>query len=290
MIDKYVSGAILSDMADVLKKILAVKKVEIAEAKEKIPLAKVHERVRDMPKCRNFYGALTKKNPRGINVIAEIKRASPSAGLIRRDFDPVDLACTYEACGADAISVLTDKQFFQGQLEYISQISQVVSLPILRKDFIIDPYQIYEARAAGADAVLLIAEVLKPAALMDLMILANSLTLTVLLEVHGLDSLLQVRSMVGFPQSGYSLLGINNRNLKTMEVDLGNSLRMREFVDSRQPLISESGIKQRCDVERLTEAGFCGVLIGETLMASDDIAARFTDLFGPITRQGPKPN
>ena len=125
---------------------------------------------------------------------------------------------------------------------------------------------------------------------MDLMILANSLTLTVLLEVHELDSLLQVRSMVGFPQSSYSLLGINNRNLKTMQVDLGNSLRMREFVDSEQPLISESGIKQRCDVEQLTEAGFCGVLIGETLMGSDDIAARFTDLFGPITRQGPEPN
>ncbi len=268
-------------MSDILQEILAVKKVEVAAAKERLPLKKLRESMRELPKCRNFYRAITKENPRQINVIAEIKRASPSAGVIREDFDPVELASIYQTCGADAVSVLTDERFFQGSLEYISRIKAAVSLPILRKDFIIDPYQIYEARSAGADAILLIAEALKPAALMDMMILANSLTMTVLLEVHGLDSLLQVRSLVGFPQEHYSLLGINNRNLKTMKVDPANSLRLSEFVDNKKELVSESGIKTRRHVEQLIEAGFNGILIGETLMRSTDIAVGFNELFGP---------
>ena len=268
-------------MSDILQEILAVKRDEVAAARKRLPLEKLRERVQQLPKCRNFYRAITKENPRRINVIAEIKRASPSAGLIREDFDPVELAITYQTCGADAVSVLTDERFFQGSLEYIGQIKAAVSLPILCKDFIIDPYQIYEARWAGADAVLLIAEALKPAVLMDMMILANSLTMTVLLEVHGLDSLLQVRSLIGFPQEHYSLLGINNRNLKTMKVDPANSLRLSEFVDDKEGLVSESGIKTRRHVEQLIEAGFNGILIGETLMRSADIAVGFNELFGP---------
>jgi len=268
-------------MSDILQKILNHKKKELALSSQTVPLPELQQRVIGLPKCRNFYRALTKKNQRGINVIAEIKRASPSAGLIREDFDPVELAHTYNSCGADALSILTDEHFFQGHLDYITQVKEVVSLPILRKDFIIDPYQIYEARAAGADAVLLIAEALDPAHLMDLMILANSLTMTVLLEVHDLDMLLRVRSMIGFPLEHYSLLGINNRNLKTMEVDLANSLRMIEFVEDNQPLISESGIHNRCDVEQLIKAGFSGILIGEALMRSPDIASRYAELFNP---------
>jgi indole-3-glycerol phosphate synthase len=265
----------------ILADILKAKKKQIAAEREKAPLESLQDRVSDLPKCRNFYRTLTKKNPRGINVIAEIKRASPSAGLIRANFDPVQLAQTYQTAGADAISVLTDEKFFQGSWEYLTEAKKAVSLPVLCKDFIIDPYQVYQSRIAGADAILLIAEALKPAVLMDLMILANSLTLTVLLEVHELDSLLQVRSLVGWPHPCYSLLGINNRNLQTMEVDLATSIRLSEFVDNKNELVAESGIKNRSDVKRLIDAGFCGILIGEALMRSGDIEAEFAELFDP---------
>ncbi|MBN1766680.1 MAG: indole-3-glycerol phosphate synthase TrpC [Sedimentisphaerales bacterium] len=269
-------------MENVLGRIIAVKNKEVAAAKERAPLEELQAKVKDLPKCRNFYRAIAKGHREGgIHVIAEIKRASPSAGLIRKDFDPIKLGMIYQECGADAISVLTDESFFQGKLDYIARVKEVVDVPILRKDFIIDPYQIYEARVAGADAILLIAEAVPAGELMDMMILANSLHLTVLLEVHGLDSLLQVRSMIGFPQEHYSLLGINNRNLKTMEVDLSNSLRMKEFLEDDQPIISESGIKTRSHVEQLIQAGFRGVLIGETLMRSDNIAERYRELFNP---------
>jgi len=267
-------------MTNFLDKILAVKKNEIAAAQKSAPLDVLKQKIQNLPKCRNFYQAISKSHPRGINVIAEIKRASPSAGLIRKDFDPVALARTYESAGADALSILTDESFFQGHLSYLTHVKQITALPILRKDFIIDPYQIYEARAAGADAVLLIAEALLPALLMDLLILAHSLTLTVLLEVHDLDSLLQVRSLAGFPQNNYTLLGINNRNLKTMQTDLNTSLRLREFVENPIPLISESGIREPAHVQRLIQAGFQGILIGETLMKSNDISAKFHELFG----------
>jgi len=267
-------------MAKVLEDILSTKRVEIESAKKRLPLEGLQRKIRDLPKCRNFYRTLTRRHPRGVNVIAEIKRASPSAGRIREDFDPEGLARIYEQAGADAISVLTDEPYFQGKLEYIAQVKQAVSLPVLRKDFMIDPYQVYEARAAGADAILLIAEALKPAAIMDMMIVANSLTLTVLLAVHEMDSLLQFRSLIGFPQERYSLLGINNRNLRTMTVDLNTSLRLGELVENKSELVSESGIKTRQDVERLIEAGFNGVLIGETLMRSENIAEKFAELFG----------
>jgi indole-3-glycerol phosphate synthase len=233
-----------------------------------------------MPKCRNFYKAVTKPNSRGINVIAEIKKASPSAGVIRADFDPVAIAQTYKKCGADAISVLTDEKYFQGRLEYIDQIRQVVDLPILRKDFIIDLWQVYESRAAGADAILLIAEVLKPGELMDLMIAAAELSLTVLLEVHQADTLMRVRSMVGFPKKGYSVLGINNRDLDTMEVDLNTTSRLAGLLDNKDELVAESGIKTKADVEKLKKVGVKAVLVGEVLCKSADIENKFRELFG----------
>jgi indole-3-glycerol phosphate synthase len=222
---------------------------------------------------------VTKTNKRGLNVIAEIKKASPSAGVIRRDFAPVTIAKTYEKCGADAISVLTDEKYFQGKLEYIDQVKHAVDLPILRKDFIIDIWQVYESRVAGADAILLIAEALKPAQLADLMIAAAELTLTVLLEIHDADSLLAVRSMVGFPRKGYSVLGINNRDLATMQVDLNTTLRLADLLDNKVDLVAESGIKTRADVEKLKSAGISAVLVGQTLCESKDIAARFKELF-----------
>ncbi|MHC4292038.1 MAG: indole-3-glycerol phosphate synthase TrpC, partial [Planctomycetota bacterium] len=149
------------------------------------------------------------------------------------------------------------------------------------KDFIIDPYQIYEARAAGADAILLIAEALSPADLMDLLILANELTLTALIEVHGADSLLQMRSVFGFPQKNYSVLGVNNRDLTTMTVDINNTARLAELVENRKELIAESGIKTRQDVEKLIQVGVGGVLIGQTLCESERIEDKFNELFNP---------
>ena len=266
-------------MTSRLEEILKVKEDEIAQAKKVISLESLREDLESLPQCHDFYRTVTKKRHRGISVIAEIKKASPSAGVIREDFDPVELACAYQRAGADALSVLTDESFFQGRLEFIWQIKQSVDLPVLRKDFLIDPYQIYQSRVAGADAVLLIAEAVDPSRLMDMLVLANSLSMTVLLEVHEMDSLLEVQKMSGFAEANHCLLGINNRNLKTMEVDLGHSIRMMEFVEGNRGLISESGIKTRDDVSRLKQAGFHGVLVGETLLREPDVEKSFADLF-----------
>ena len=267
-------------MANILDRIIADKRAEVRSRQSQKSLDRLKEQVRALPRCRNFYKAVTKPNPRGVNVIAEVKKASPSAGVIRQDFDPVAIAQTYQRCGADAISVLTDEGYFQGRLEYIDQIRQVVTLPILRKDFIIDLWQVYESRAAGADAILLIAEALKPGELMDLMIAAAELSLTVLLEVHRADTLLAVRSLIGFPQKGYSVLGINNRDLTTMQVDLNTTSRLAELLDNKHELVAESGIKTRADVEKLMKLGVRAVLIGQTLCEHPDIEEKFKEIFG----------
>ena len=263
----------------ILEQIIADKKIEVERRRKEQPLEELKEQLVLLGKCRNFYKAVTKTNSRGINVIAEIKKASPSAGVICRDFAPVTIAKTYERCGADAISVLTDEKYFQGKLEYIDHVKHAVDLPILRKDFIIDIWQVYESRVAGADAILLIAEALKPAELIDLMIAAAELTLTVLLEVHDADSLLAVRGMVGFPKKGYSVLGINNRDLATMKVDLNTTSRLAGLLDNKVELVAESGIKTRQDVEKLKAAGVSAVLVGQTLCESNDIKAKFRELF-----------
>ena len=268
-------------MANILDKIIADKRIEVESRRSQTSLDQLRERVSDLPRCRNFYKAVTKPNPRGINVIAEVKKASPSAGLIRKDFDAVAIAQVYERCGADAISCLTDEKYFQGRLEYIDQIKQVVDLPVLRKDFIVDLWQVYESRAAGADAILLIAEALKSAELMDLMIAASELTLTVLLEVHQADTLLKVRSLVGFPKKGNSVLGINNRDLTTMQVDLNTTSRLAGLLDNTSELVAESGVKTRRDVEKLMRVGVRAVLIGQTLCQHPDIAEKFQELFDP---------
>ena len=267
-------------MANILDKIVADKRDEVNERRSRVSLERLKDRAADKPRCRNFYKAVTKRNPRGVNVIAEVKKASPSAGLIREDFDPVEIARTYERCGADAISVLTDEKYFQGRLEYLEQVKQAVSLPVLRKDFIIDLWQVYESRVAGADAILLIAEALRPADLMDLMIAAAEIGLTVLLEVHEADTLLAVRSLIGFPKVGYSVLGINNRDLTTMTVDLRTTIRLIGLLDEGSEIVSESGIGTREDVHTLTSAGVRAILIGQTLCEYPDIGAKFHELFG----------
>jgi indole-3-glycerol phosphate synthase len=267
-------------MANILDKIIEYKYTEVERRKAHTPLDEVESMAARMPKCRNFYKAVTKENPRGLNVIAEVKKASPSAGLIRKNFDPVKIAKTYEACGADAISCLTDEKYFQGSLDYIAMIKEEVDLPILRKDFTVDEYQVYEAKAAGADAILLIAEALQPSQLMDLLMLARELTLTSIVEVHDVDLLKSILSFSDFPQQGYSLLGINNRDLTTMTVDFNTTSQLAEFVDNRSELISESGIKTRENVDKLKEVGVGAVLIGETLCRSKSIEGKFKELFG----------
>jgi len=263
-----------------LDKIVVDKRAEVELRRSQRSTEQLKAEIVSVPRCRNFYKAVTKRNNRGLNVIAEVKKASLKDGVIREDFDAVAIAQAYQRCGADAISVLTDEKYFQGRLEYMSQVKEVVDLPILRKDFIIDIWQVYESRAAGADAILLIAEALTPGELMDLMIEAAELTLTVLLEVHQADTLLQVRSLIGFPKKGYSVLGINNRNLATMQVDLGTSCRLAELVDNKRELVTESGIKSRADVEKLKSAGVNAVLVGQVLCESADIEKKFKELFG----------
>ncbi|NLH44433.1 MAG: indole-3-glycerol phosphate synthase TrpC [Planctomycetes bacterium] len=267
-------------MANILDKIVADKREEVRDRRSRTSVEQLQRRIASLPRCRNFYKAVAKRNVRGINVIAEVKKASPSAGVIRPDFDPVAIARTYEKCGADAISVLTDEKYFQGRLEYVAQVKEAVSLPVLRKDFIVDLWQVYESRAAGADAILLIGEALTPGSLMDMMIVAGELGMTVLLEIHEVDTLLAVRGMIGFPRKGYNVLGINNRDLTTMQVDIRTTARLASLLDDDMELVSESGIKTRDDVRKLKAIGVRAVLIGQTLCEDADIESKFNELFG----------
>lgn len=268
-------------VTNILTRIVQAKRKEVEQAKREAPQEQLEATVAAAGPVRNFFTACTRPPRRLVNVIAEVKRASPSAGVIREDFDPVAVARQYDSAGADAISVLTDREFFGGSLEYLRQVRAAVAAPVLRKDFIIDPYQVYESRAAGADAILLIAECLSAGQLMDLLILAARLKLTSLVEVHGMEQLLQVRSLIGFPMRAYSLLGINNRDLTTFTVDIGTTLRLAELAEDTDTLVSESGIKTRQDVERLRQAGVRTVLVGEALMRAKDISAAMDELFGP---------
>jgi indole-3-glycerol phosphate synthase len=268
-------------MSNVLEEIIANKRSEVAQRKSGTSLDSLKETITTLGRPRNFFHAVTSKGKKPLNLIAEVKKASPSAGVIREDFDPVEIAKIYAAAGADALSVLTDEKYFHGRLEFIHAIRDVVKLPVLRKDFIVDPYQVYESRAAGADAILLIAEVLETSELIDLQILATELNMTCLIEVHDMDNLIRVRDrVIGFPHRSYSLLGINNRDLRTMKTDLGTTLRMAELVEDRQVLVSESGINTREDIRKLEEAGVRAVLVGESLMRSDDIAVKIAEMFG----------
>jgi len=270
---------------NILHDILETKRKEIQQLRRSTTLEQLKQRAAAAPRALNFFQAVTQPPVRRLNLIAEVKKASPSVGLIRPDFDPVAIAKQYAQAEASAISVLTDEQYFQGSLDYLSAIRQAVKVPLLRKDFIIDPWQVYQSRAAGADAILLIAAALPPGELMDLLILATELRMTCLVEVHDADELLQVRSMIGFPHGAYSLLGINNRNLNTFKVDINTTSRLAELADEGVPIVSESGIKTRQDVEKLAAIGVKAVLVGETLMRSPDIGQAITELLGEAIPQ-----
>ena len=269
---------------DILQQIVETKKQEVSAAKGRAPEEELKKRAADAEPPRNFFAALTKEPDGLVNIIAEVKKSSPSAGVMKADFDPVGIAKLYHAAGADALSVLTDEQYFGGKLEYIAAVKKEVPLPVLRKDFVIDPYQIWEARANGADAILLIAEILTDSLMIDMQILAAELRLTTLIEVHEMDSLFRVRSTIGFPLRSYSLLGINNRDLRTFTTDLSTTLRLAEFVEDKQILVAESGIKDRSYVQRMAGAGVRTLLIGETLMRSGDVGGTMANLKGIVRR------
>lgn len=255
---------------NVLAKILDHKRGEIAATKRARPAELLQAQLAAAPPVRDFTAAL--KSASDIGLIAEVKRKSPSVGVIRADFDPVSIAKTYEAAGASCLSVLTDEEFFGGRLEFLSAIRKTASIPVLRKDFLIDRYQVLEARVAGADCVLLIAECLDDCTLRDLYFYASELGMEALIEIYDPENLDRVLKLEP------ALVGVNNRDLKTFIVDLNHTLEIVPRVPESTLLVSESGIKTRADVERLKSHGVGAILVGETLMRAADIAAATREL------------
>lgn len=250
-------------MATILDKIVATTQQTVARAKAERPLAGVQTAANHAPPPRDFAAALAAGNT--VQLIAEVKQASPSAGIIREPFDPVEIARAYADAGAACISVLTDQPYFQGDLEYLRAIRHEVSVPLLRKDFIIDPYQVYEARAAGADAILLIAECLSPSQLKSLHDLAGQLGMATLIELYEPENLPDVLA------TGGRIVGVNNRDLRTFKTDLDHTLRLGASIPADRLVVGESGIRTRQDVEHLGQHGVKAILVGESLMRQADL-------------------
>ena len=261
-------------MSDILDKIVAVKRQEVAAALARKPLSAVRADAESRVLTRDFVGAMRAKIAAGLPaVIAEVKKASPSKGILRPDFIPADIAQSYAEHGAACLSVLTDQQFFQGSVDYLKQARASCDLPVLRKDFMIDPYQVYEARAMGADCILLIAACLDDAQMQSLEALAMSLDMAVLVEVH--DGLELQRAL----QLKTPLLGINNRNLKTFDVSLDTTLGLIKDVPAGHLLVTESGISTVADVQRMRAAGVQAFLVGEVFMRADEPGQALAELF-----------
>lgn len=259
-------------MSDVLSEICQTKRTEIAAAKSRVSETELKARLAEVDPPRDFLAAL--KSATGVGLIAEVKKASPSAGLIREDFDPVEIARTYESAGAACISCLTDESYFKGKLEYLTAIRNAVEIPVMRKDFILDRYQVTEARAAGADCILLIAECLDDCTMRDLYFYASELGMECLVEIYDPENLDRVLKLEA------PLIGINNRNLRTFVTDLKHSTNLAARVPDTVYLVSESGIRERSDVEHLLQFGVRGILVGETLMRQENIAAKVRELTG----------
>ena len=259
-------------MSNILERIVATKRTEIAAAKLRVSEGKLDALAASLPPVRGFASAL--RSPGELRIIAEVKKASPSAGIIRTDFDAVPIAKIYEAHGAAALSVLTDEQYFQGHLDYLRAVRSAVGIPVLRKEFILDRYQLVEARAAGADAVLLIAEILPGDELAKLHREAVALGLDVLVELHDADQLPRVLDC------GAAVVGINNRDLRTFLTSLDRTLELRHRIPAAVTVVSESGIRTPADMAILKAAGVHAVLVGESLMRSPDIGAALDALRG----------
>ena len=262
-------------MSDILNKIIAVKRQEVADALNRKPLAAMRQDAESRVQTRDFVGALRARIAAGKPaVIAEIKKASPSKGVLRSDFIPADIAQSYAEAGAACLSVLTDQQFFQGSIDYLKQARASCSLPVLRKDFIIDAYQIYESRVMGADCILLIAACLDDAQMKAFEALAMSLDMAVLVEVHD-EAELARALMLKTP-----LIGINNRNLNTFEVSLDTTLSLMGKVPAERLLVTESGIMTPEDVKRLRDVNINAFLVGEAFMRADEPGEALVELFG----------
>lgn len=268
-------------MADVLQKILATKREEIARASAAVPLAEMEKRAAAAGIPRNFVGALRAKIAASKPaVIAEIKKASPSKGLLRAQFDPPAIARSYAAGGAACLSVLTDREYFQGEHAHLSAARAACELPVLRKDFIIDPYQVFEARALGADCVLLIAAALEPGLMLELEMHAHALKMGVLVEVHNgeeLEAALTLKT---------PLLGVNNRNLRSFETRLETTLELLPRIPPDRLVVTESGILSVADVRRMRECGVHAFLVGEAFMRAEDPGTELARLFGGNTDSG----
>ena len=260
-------------MSDILDRIITVKRDEIRVAQESVSLEelRLQASTRD---ARDFVGALRAKHAAGKPaIIAEVKKASPSKGVIRENFVPADIAKSYEQGGAACLSVLTDVQFFKGSVAYLEQARAACSLPVLRKDFIVDPYQVLEARAMGADCILLIAAVLQPSQMRDLEAFAHSLGLAVLVEVHDRDELEQALTLKT------PLMGINNRNLRTFETSIETTIGMLDMVPEDRIVVTESGILSRGDVDRMRAMNVQTFLVGEAFMRADDPGTELARMF-----------
>ena len=262
-------------MSDILNQIVATKREEIALALQKTPLAVMREDAESRLLTRDFEGALRRKIAAGLPaVVAEVKKASPSKGVIRADFIPADIAQSYAEYGAACLSVLTDRQYFQGSSDYLKQARASCDLPVLRKDFMIDPYQVYEARAMGADCILLIAACLDDARMAELEAIARGLNMAVLVEVHDraeLERALKLKT---------PLVGINNRNLRSFEVSLDTTLGMLADVPADRLLVTESGILNGDDVRKMRDHGVNAFLVGEAFMRAKEPGAALAELFG----------
>ncbi|MDF9407383.1 MAG: Indole-3-glycerol phosphate synthase [Pelotomaculum sp. PtaB.Bin013] len=263
----------------ILSKIIASKELELAALKEKTPIEALQTVIPTLPAPRPFGPAL--RLPGQVAIIAEAKKASPSKGIIRHQYEPEQLARSYEREGASAISVLTEEKFFLGHPSHLTLVKKVTSIPVLRKDFIIDPFQIYESRVLGADAILLIAAALKQDQLEEFQEIAAGLGLSCLVEVHTELELINVLS------TGASIIGINNRNLKTFETDLSVTFKLRSLITNNQiTVVSESGIKSYQDILKLREKGVHAALVGEALVRSPDPGAGLNQLKGGRVREG----
>jgi len=262
-------------VSDILQRILTVKAQEVAEAQSRMTLAEVQAAARAAAPARDFAGTLRSKIAAGLPaVIAEVKKASPSKGVLREQFDPAAIAATYERHGAACLSVLTDRQFFQGRLDDLRAARAACGLPALRKDFMMDPYQVYEARAAGADCILLIVAALEFSRMVELEAIAQELGMSVLVEVHDseeLDAALKLRT---------PLLGINNRNLRTFETTLDTTLELLQRVPDSRLVITESGILGPEDVKKMRAHNVHGFLVGEAFMRAADPGVELERLFG----------
>jgi len=259
-------------MPNILEKIVACTRQTVAADRAAIPESELRAQIAGAPPTRDFYAALATGTE--VRLIAEVKRASPSAGLIREDFDPVAIATAYADAGAACISVLTDEPFFQGSLDYLRAIRSSVAVPLLRKDFIVDSYQLLEARAAGADCVLLIAECLSPDELRRLHDEAQQLGMQTLIELYDVENLAAVLA------TGTRLVGVNNRDLRTFQTDLQHTLRLRQQIPDDRLVVGESGIATADDVRLLGSGGVKAILVGESLMRQRDIRAAVKALIG----------